>query len=107
MKNLKEYFKDTDLSKLALPSNVGYGKAIFKRGAVVIINNSNTEVEAWAGGLEGTLKQGAGSKRRVQLWLDKGKLHSHCTGNPKITIFFVSTALRWRCLFRTVRLAGY
>ena len=83
MKDIKKVLQDTDLSKLAIPSNIGYGTAIFKRGAVAIINKSNTEVEAWSGGLDGTLSQGAGSKRRVQLQLDRGKLHWHCTGNPK------------------------
>ena len=83
MKNLAEYFKAIDLSTLAIPSNIGYGTAIFERGAVVIISSSDTEVEAWAGGLDGELKQGAGSRRRVKLWLNGGRLHWHCTGNPK------------------------
>ena len=80
---LKQQIKNTDLTKLAIPSNIGYGTAIFERGAVEIINSTSTEVEAWSGGLEGTLKQGAGSKRRVRLWLDRGELRWHCTGNPK------------------------
>ena len=83
VKGLREYLKDADLSELAIPSNIGYGTAIFKRGAVVVIHKTSTEVEAWSGGLDGTLKEGAGSKRRVRLWLEDGKLHSHCTGNPK------------------------
>ncbi len=83
MVNLKDYFTGTDLSSLAIPSNISYGEAIFTRGAVVVISQSTTAVEAWAGGLDGTIKEGAGSKRRVQLWLEEGNLRSHCTGNPK------------------------
>lgn len=83
MNALEEYFKITDLSALAIPSNVVYGTPIFERGAVEIIKSADNAVEAWSGGLDGSLKQGAGSRRRVQLWLDGDGLHWHCTGNPK------------------------
>ncbi|HSW80032.1 MAG TPA: hypothetical protein VLG47_04620 [Candidatus Saccharimonadales bacterium] len=81
--NLIEYFKDANLHELAIPSNIVYGTAIFERGAVAVIHKNDDEIEAWSGGLDGTLKQGAGSKRRVKLWLENGKLCWHCTGNPK------------------------
>jgi len=80
---LKDYLAKTDLSVLAIPSNIVYGRPIFERGAVEIIDTSDNRIEAWSGGLDGTLKQGAGRRRRVQLWLDGDDLCWHCTGNPK------------------------
>ncbi len=68
---------------MAIPSNVTYGKAIYERRAVEIIDESDREVEAWAGGLDGSVKKGGGSRRRVQLALKKGGLWWHCAGNPK------------------------
>lgn len=83
MDSLQKYFGRVGLDVLAIPSNIVYGTPIFERGAVGIISSKDNEVEAWAGGLDGSLKQGAGSRRRVKLWLDGGELHWHCTGNPK------------------------
>jgi hypothetical protein len=68
---------------LALPSNIVYGTSIFERGAVKTIKSKSDCVEVWAGGLDGSLKQGTGSRRPVRFWLDEGKLLWHCTGNPK------------------------
>ena len=72
-----------DLESLALPSNLTYGRAIFERGAVEVISDTEMALEAWAGGLDGTVAEGGGSRRRVRLWLSDGELHWHCTGNPK------------------------
>ena len=83
MSALKNYLAKTDLSALAISSNIIYGTPIFERGAVEIIEIFDNRIEAWSGGLDGTLKQGAGSKRRVQLWLDGDELRWHCAGNPK------------------------
>jgi len=83
MDRLKEYFRNTDVATLALPSNIAYGTPIFTRGAVEILRRTDTEVEAWAGGLNGTLKEGAGSRRRVHMSVEGGQLRWHCTGNPK------------------------
>jgi uncharacterized Zn finger protein len=71
------------IKDLAIPSNFRYGEAIYRRGAVEIIDRTENSVEAWAGGLDGTVAEGGGSRRRVTLALAEGKLTWHCTGNPK------------------------
>lgn len=83
MSRLRKYLSKVILSDLAIPSNIKYGTAINERSAVEIIAEKNTEVEAWAGGLTGSVTEGGGSKRRVQLWLESEELSWHCTGNPK------------------------
>jgi len=83
MSALKKCIKDSDLISLTIPSNIVYGTPIYERGAVEIIRISDTEVEAWSGGLDGTLKQGSGSRRRVKLWIEGNALKWHCSGNPK------------------------
>ncbi|HUC20787.1 MAG TPA: hypothetical protein VMR98_04820, partial [Candidatus Polarisedimenticolaceae bacterium] len=55
------------IEKLALPSNWRYGKAIFKRGAVEFISRESSRVEGWAGGLDGTVAEGGGQRRRIEL----------------------------------------
>lgn len=77
------HLKTLDLQSVAIPSNVSYGTAIYERGAVAVITQTDTEIEAWAGGLDGTVKEGGGSRRRVQLALKNQQLFWHCTGNPK------------------------
>lgn len=72
-----------DIKHLALPSNFKYGRAIYRRGAVEFIDRSDTRVEAWVGGLDGTVAEGGGSRRRTELSIKHGKLTWHCTGNPK------------------------
>ena len=47
------------------------------------MTQQRTTVEAWAGGLDGTVKEGAGSRRRVTFSIQEGRLHWNCTGNPK------------------------
>ncbi len=83
MSTLRKYLHSIVVSELAIPSNIKYGTAIQKRGAVAIISEEDTAVEAWAGGLTGTVAEGGGSKRRVQLWLEDSQLKWHCAGNPK------------------------
>lgn len=68
---------------MAILSNITYGTAIFERGTVEIIDQDEAQVEAWAGGLSGSVKEGGGSRRRVQLQVKQGQLAWHCTGNPK------------------------
>lgn len=80
---IKSYLKDIDVKLLAIQSNITYGTAIYERGAVETINESDSDIEAWAGGLSGGVKEGGGSRRRVQLVLKEGKLWWHCAGNPK------------------------
>jgi uncharacterized Zn finger protein len=102
MSDLLKQLKSLALSDIALPSNIGYGTAIYDRGAVELIKLQDDFVEAWAGGLSGTVKEGGGTRRRVQLWLEDGELRWHCTGNPKhhdifckhcvATVLFVANA---------------
>lgn len=73
----------TCVEELALPSNVMYGTAIYQRGAVEFIRQKADVIEGWVGGLNGSVKEGAGQRRRVTFSLDEGKLHWKCTGNPK------------------------
>src|SRR6185369_6322169 len=75
---LTKYLEAVILGDLAIPSNIKYGTNIFKRGGVQVINEQKTKVEAWAGGLSGSVLEGGGGKRRVQLWLKNKKLHWHC-----------------------------
>jgi uncharacterized Zn finger protein len=80
---LQQSVKHIDLNGLAIPSNIAYGTAIYERGAVEVISQSDKQIEAWAGGLDGSVKAGGGSRRRVQLMTAGTELHWHCTGNPK------------------------
>ncbi len=74
----EEFIKDS-----SLPSNFVYGNAIYRRGAVEFIRQETDIIEGWAGGLDGTVKEGAGQRRRVTFTVDKGELRWNCTGNPK------------------------
>ncbi len=83
MKDLAQLLSPALIQQLSLPSNCKYGEAIFSRGAVEFIRQEPLEVEAWVGGLDGTVREGAGSRRRVQLRATPVGLVWHCTGNPK------------------------
>jgi uncharacterized Zn finger protein len=72
-----------EIERLALPSNIRYGTAIFDRGGVEFIAREATFVEAWVGGLSGTVSEGAGQRRRTILTLDAEGLTWQCAGNPK------------------------
>lgn len=80
---LSDHLTQSQIRELALPSNYKYGSAIFGRHAVKFITQSGDAVEAWVGGLDGSVIEGGGSRRRVNLWLEGGELAWHCTGNPK------------------------
>lgn len=67
----------------AIPSNRTYGKAIYDRGAVEIIESDGAFVEAWVGGLDGAVIEGGGTKRRVTFTATEMGLEWNCTGNPK------------------------
>jgi uncharacterized Zn finger protein len=81
--SLADHLSAELIEEMALPSNLRYGSAIYERGAVKIIEQSEARAEAWVGGLEGTVREGAGSRRRTELKIDSGTLRWHCTGNPK------------------------
>jgi len=83
MKSLDQILSDKTITDLALASNRRYGTAIFKRNGVEFISRKRDKVEAWIGGLDGTVADGAGSRRRTQLVLSSEGLAWHCSGNPK------------------------
>ena len=83
MSKLRKHLNSVVLKDLAIPSNIKYGTAINKREAIEIIEEESGAVEAWAGGLTGSVIEGGGSRRKVRLWLDEKRLNWHCTGNPK------------------------
>ena len=83
MNKLKKYFSDFNFDDFAIPSNIRYGTAIFERDGVKVIDDNDSMVEAWSGGLDGKSTLGGGSKRRVRFELRDGKFKWNCTGNPK------------------------
>ncbi len=82
-KSVSDFLDSKTIHNLALPSNIRYGTHIYKRGAVELIEQSASKVEAWAGGLDGSVAEGGGSRRRVQLFATAEGLRWHCAGNPK------------------------
>lgn len=71
------------ISELARPSDIRYGRAIHDRGGVEYIENEPSRVEAWVGGLDGSVAEGGSQRRRTQLFTTKDGLQWHCAGNPK------------------------
>lgn len=71
------------VTELATPANVRYGRAIHRRGGVKIISRTAARVEAWVGGLKGSVAQGGSQRRRTRLSATARGLKWHCTGNPK------------------------
>jgi len=83
MAKVEDFLTEEFVEEVSLPSNFTYGKAIYRRGAVEFIQHEAKIIEGWAGGLQGTIKDGGGQRRRVTFKLDKDKLRWNCTGNPK------------------------
>jgi uncharacterized Zn finger protein len=71
------------IRELALPSNLRYGTAIYKRGGVEFISVASAEVTAWVGGLKGSVAGGGSQRRRTRLFVTTDGLAWHCTGNPR------------------------
>jgi uncharacterized Zn finger protein len=80
---IKDLLTEEFLNSNTIPSNIKYGTEIYQRGGVAFIDKDVHEVEAWVGGLSGTVVEGAGSRRRVKLSVLEGSLRWTCTGNPK------------------------
>ena len=80
---IKKLLSEEFIEKNAIPSNINYGRAIYNRDAVKLIESSDARVEAWVGGLDGGVAEGGGSRRRVEFTALKTGLEWHCTGNPK------------------------
>jgi len=83
MTNIQTFMTQEFIQKNVLPSNFTYGKAIYERNGIEIIEQRPDFVEAWAGGLDGTVKEGAGGRRRVAFTIQNEMLHWNCTGNPR------------------------
>lgn len=83
MKSIADLTSRQAIEQLAIPSNIRYGTAIYEREAVEFIVCTPLHVEAWAGGLDGDVKSGGGSRRRVEFISDGETLKWHCTGNPR------------------------
>ncbi len=92
-----QLLKDTSLEELSIRSNIAYGQEIFKRGGVEIILNTNTEVEAWVGGLTGDSKSGGGTRRHVWFYSKRSKFSWHCSGNPKDHDIFCKHCVALAC----------
>jgi uncharacterized Zn finger protein len=71
------------IRELARPADFRYGQAIHDRGGVVFIEFQPSQVEAWVGGLDGTVVEGGSQRRRTQLFATPEGLRWHCAGNPK------------------------
>jgi uncharacterized Zn finger protein len=82
-KAIEDFFSEEFIEASSIPSNFAYGKAIYQRGAAEFIKREADIIEGWAGGLDGTVKEGAGQRRRVTFTIDQGELRWNCTGNPK------------------------
>ncbi|HZZ98782.1 MAG TPA: hypothetical protein VFG51_02510 [Candidatus Saccharimonadia bacterium] len=98
--SVQKLLKGTSLEELAIRSNIGYGKAIFKRGGVEIVLKTDAKVEAWVGGLSGDSKSGGGTRRHVWFYSKQSKFSWHCSGNPKDHDIFCKhcVALAYRLL---------
>ena len=66
-KPLADLISPNDIGRLALPSNLRYGQAIYKRGGVELIEFTPLKVEGWVGGLNGSVAEGGSQRRRTQL----------------------------------------
>lgn len=71
------------IQELALPSNIRYGQAIYDRGGVEFIENEPSYVDAWVGGLDGSVADGGTQRRRIQFFIIDGELQWHCAESAK------------------------
>lgn len=76
------------IEELARPSNIRYGKAIFDRGGVEIIEKKADTVEAWVGGLDGSMAEGGSQRRRTRLTATAKGLTWTCTESAKPDLIF-------------------
>lgn len=83
MMNIVDFLTKEFIEENTIPSNFKYGSAIYNRSGVEYIVQEPHYIEAWAGGLDGTMQEGAGSRRRVTFTIREHQLRWNCTGNPK------------------------
>ena len=72
-----------EIARLARPADLRYGQAIHARKGVKLITNEPHSVEAWVGGLDGSVAEGGSQRRRTQLFAKPEGLAWHCAGNPR------------------------
>lgn len=89
--SITDLIRQLNVEELAIPSNFTYGKAIYQRNAVKLIECSPTEIEAWVGGLTGSVIEGGGSRRRTAFFIKGGDLKWHCAVIRRIIRSFAST----------------
>lgn len=82
-KSVIDFLSLQNIQSLAIPSNIRYGRAIYERGGVEILTNTPFIIEAWVGGLEGSVAEGGSQRRRIKLFVSSNQLKWHCAGNPK------------------------
>lgn len=82
-RSLADLLNPRAIQQLALPSNLRYGQAIYRRGAVQFIDTSPNHVLGLAGGLDGSVAEGGGQTRKVWIEVRPDGLAWHCAGNPK------------------------
>jgi hypothetical protein len=83
MKIFMDLLTSDFIEKNTILSNRNYGSAIYARGGIQFIEQKPNYIEAWTGGLDGTIQEGAGSRRRVLFEIKDDQLYWNCTGNPK------------------------
>ena len=71
------------ITRLARPADFRYGQAIHDRQGVKLITCELLIVEAWVGGLDGSLAEGGSQRRRTRLTAAPEGLAWHCAGNPR------------------------
>jgi uncharacterized Zn finger protein len=81
--SLRSLLSTRMIRELALPSNLRYGTAIYKRGGVEFISRTPDSVTAWVGGLKGSVAEGGSQRRRTRLFVRANGVAWQCSGNPK------------------------
>jgi hypothetical protein len=91
-----------EIERRATPANLRYGRAIYQRGGVEFIERTPRKVVAWVGGLDGSVSEGGGQRRKTGLNSTATGLRWHCTGNLKKHQIFckhcvaLALAIKWR-----------
>jgi hypothetical protein len=81
--SVSELVGDGEIERLALPSNLHYGQAIYRRDGVEFIELGRLKIAGWVGGLPGSVREGGSQRRRVELISSARGLKWHCSGNPR------------------------
>jgi hypothetical protein len=82
-KTIAELLSHELIQELPRPADRRYGQAIFERDGVKIIESRPDYVEAWVGGLDGSVIEGGSQRRRTRFFATTDGLAWQCAGNPK------------------------